>query len=87
MTLEYKMRLAVVLIALTTASTLSAIAPKALGNATNTLFDGLMSKTVTKAIESQLPKGAHLDSVKSAVNDQDGYLSVDKLKKLIEQKR
>ncbi|MDR1447841.1 MAG: ABC transporter ATP-binding protein/permease [Candidatus Ancillula sp.] len=86
MMFEYKVRLAIVLVALIVAAGLSAVAPKALGNATNTLFDGLMSKTVTKAIESELPAGSSLSSVKSTISDADGYLSVEKLKALIEQK-
>ncbi|MDR1861427.1 MAG: ABC transporter ATP-binding protein/permease [Candidatus Ancillula sp.] len=61
------------------AAILSSLGPRVLGSATNVLFNGLVSKQVTSVIEANLPAGASLEMVKTAVNNSDGTLNIDKL--------
>jgi ATP-binding cassette subfamily B protein len=79
---EDKLRATLLVLFLIAAAGLSAISPKLLGNATNVLFDGLISKQVTHTVECSLPEGTNLDDIKPLVNDTNGNLDVDKLMNL-----
>ncbi|GHT82460.1 multidrug ABC transporter ATP-binding protein [Actinomycetota bacterium] len=74
-----KLRVLGMMVFLTVAACLNALGPKALGDATNVLFNGLTSKLVTGEIEKNLPDGTTLAAVKAAVDNPDGTLNFDKL--------
>jgi ATP-binding cassette subfamily B protein len=60
----------------------SAMGPKVLGNATNILFDGLISKEVTHTLDCALPPAMSIDIVKDAISDEEGHLDFDKLEQM-----
>lgn len=68
-------------------STGAALGPKALGEATNVLFNGLISKQVTNTLDCSLPNGVTIDQIKPQISDDDGYLDVNKLESLMEQSK
>lgn len=74
-----RIRIAIVVIFLIISAALAAYAPSALGKATNELFNGLISKQISRTVECSLPLGVDLNTFKAQVDDQNGHLDVNKM--------
>jgi ABC-type multidrug transport system fused ATPase/permease subunit len=80
-----KVRATLLIVLLIASAVLASLGPKVLGNATNILFDGLVSHQVTQAIYCNSPENVTLDQLKSQLGNNDGYLDMDKLEKMMSQ--
>ncbi|MDR2508930.1 MAG: ABC transporter ATP-binding protein/permease [Candidatus Ancillula sp.] len=79
MFLSHRLRATALIVTLIISAGLSAVGPKVLGEATNVLFNGLISKQVTQTIECSLPSNVTIDQVKGQLEDANGHLDVSKL--------